>query len=86
MPKGLWVCRKSQKISTASDQYFLSYVKKKPSRNRVKVSSFMLGNAEVQKKRPGEETALNITQEWFVGLEVVSYTMEETPYSGIFQS
>ena len=24
----LWVCRKSQKISTASDQYFLSYVKK----------------------------------------------------------
>ena len=25
---GLWVCRKSQKISTASDQYFLSYVKK----------------------------------------------------------
>jgi len=23
---GLWVCRKSQKISTASDQYFLSYV------------------------------------------------------------
>ena len=46
----------------------------------------MLGNAEVQKKRPGEETALNITQEWFVGLEVVSYTMEETPYSGIFQS
>ena len=38
------------------------------------------------KERPGEETALNITQEWFVGLEVVSYTMEETPYSGIFQS
>ena len=40
-----WVCRKSQKISTASDQYFLSYVKKTtgggqidppPSRNRVK--------------------------------------------------
>jgi len=28
-PKGgLWVCKKSQKISTASDQYFLSYVKK----------------------------------------------------------
>ena len=26
--KGLWVWRKSQKISTASDQYFLSYVKK----------------------------------------------------------
>ena len=25
---GLWVFRKSQKISTASDQYFLSYVKK----------------------------------------------------------
>ena len=25
---GLWVCRKRQKISTASDQYFLSYVKK----------------------------------------------------------
>ena len=25
---GLWVCRKSQKISTASDQYFLSYLKK----------------------------------------------------------
>jgi len=25
---GLWVRRKSQKISTASDQYFLSYVKK----------------------------------------------------------
>ena len=25
---GFWVCRKSQKISTASDQYFLSYVKK----------------------------------------------------------
>jgi len=25
---GLWVCKKSQKISTASDQYFLSYVKK----------------------------------------------------------
>jgi len=25
---GLWVCRKSQKISTALDQYFLSYVKK----------------------------------------------------------
>ena len=24
----LWVCRKSQKISTASDQRFLSYVKK----------------------------------------------------------
>ena len=28
-PKGgLWVCRKSQKVSTASDQYFMSYVKK----------------------------------------------------------
>ena len=26
--RGLWVCKKSQKISTASDQYFLSYVKK----------------------------------------------------------
>ena len=26
--RGLWACRKSQKISTASDQYFLSYVKK----------------------------------------------------------
>ena len=26
--KGFWVFRKSQKISTASDQYFLSYVKK----------------------------------------------------------
>ena len=25
---GLWVCKNSQKISTASDQYFLSYVKK----------------------------------------------------------
>ena len=25
---GLWVFRKSQKISTASDQYFLSHVKK----------------------------------------------------------
>ena len=25
---GLWVLRKSQKISTASDQYFLSYMKK----------------------------------------------------------
>ena len=25
---GLWVFRKSQKISTASDEYFLSYVKK----------------------------------------------------------
>ena len=25
---GLGVCKKSQKISTASDQYFLSYVKK----------------------------------------------------------
>ena len=25
---GLWMFRKSQKISTASDQYFLSYVKK----------------------------------------------------------
>ena len=25
---GLWVCTKSQNISTASDQYFLSYVKK----------------------------------------------------------
>ena len=24
----MYVCRKSQKISTASDQYFLSYVKK----------------------------------------------------------
>ena len=24
----MFVCRKSQKISTASDQYFLSYVKK----------------------------------------------------------
>ena len=42
---GLWVCMKSQKISTASDQQFLSYVKKTtgggqigppPSRNRVK--------------------------------------------------
>ena len=43
---GLWVCRKSPKISKASDQYFLSYVKKNymgggqidppPSRNRVK--------------------------------------------------
>ena len=26
---GLWVFRKSQEISTASNQYFLSYVKKK---------------------------------------------------------
>ena len=25
---GLWVCKKSQKISTASDQYSLSYVNK----------------------------------------------------------
>ena len=43
---GMWVCKKSQKISTASDQHFLSYVKKTtggggqidppPSRNRVK--------------------------------------------------
>ena len=41
---------KSQKISTASDQYFLSYVKKTtvgggqidppPSRNRVKINEF----------------------------------------------
>ena len=45
---GLWVCKKSQKISTASDQYFLSYVKKTtggvkltpPSRNRVKWMQF----------------------------------------------
>ena len=47
-PKGLWLCRKSQKISTASDQYFLSYVKQTTgwgqfdpppptSRNRVKI-------------------------------------------------
>ena len=45
LKEGLWVFRKSQKISTASDQYFLSYKKKKlrgggqinpPSRNRVK--------------------------------------------------
>ena len=42
LKRGLWVCRKSQKISTASDQYFLSYVNKTtgggqcPSRNRVK--------------------------------------------------
>ena len=28
LKEGLWVCRKSQKISTASDQYFLSYVKR----------------------------------------------------------
>ena len=28
-PKGgLWVCRKSQKVLTASDKYFMSYVKK----------------------------------------------------------
>ena len=42
---GLWVCKISQKISRASDQYFLSYVKKTtgggqidppPSGNRVK--------------------------------------------------
>ena len=41
---GLWLCRKSQKISSASDQYFLSYVKKTtggvkltpPRRNRGK--------------------------------------------------
>ena len=43
---GLWVCKKSQKISTASDEHFLSYVKKITgggsnwppplSRNRVK--------------------------------------------------
>ena len=26
LKEGLWVCRKSQKIATASDQYFLSYV------------------------------------------------------------
>ena len=38
---GIWIFRKSQKISTASDQYFLSYVKKTtgpPSRNRVKIT------------------------------------------------
>ena len=34
---GLRVFRNSQKISTASDQYYLSYVKKKTTgRNRVK--------------------------------------------------
>ena len=45
--KGLWVWRKSQKISTASDQYFLSYVKKKtgggsnwPPASRNKVWTF----------------------------------------------
>ena len=47
---GLWVFRKSQKIWTASDQHFLSYVKKNyrgggklpppPSRNRVKMPLF----------------------------------------------
>ena len=49
---GLWVCKKSQKISTASDQHFLSYVKKNyrggqidppPSRNRVKEYFCALG-------------------------------------------
>ena len=50
-PKGrAWVCRKSQKILTASDQYFLSFVKKitgggvkidpRPSRNRVNMEIF----------------------------------------------
>jgi len=46
---GLWVCKKSQKISTASDQYFLSYVKKTtgggqidppPSGNRVNLVTY----------------------------------------------
>ena len=40
----LWVCRKSQKISTASDQYFLSYVNPPPpSRNRVNYLSLPAG-------------------------------------------
>ena len=42
---GLWIFRKSQKISTASNQHFLSYVKKTtggaqisaPSRHRVNI-------------------------------------------------
>ena len=42
-PGGLWVFRKSQKISTASDEYFLNYAKKDtaggqfppPRRNKV---------------------------------------------------
>ena len=56
-PKGrAWVCKKSQKISIESDQYFLSYVKKTtgggsncppPSRNRVKIIFSMLTSCNI---------------------------------------
>ena len=51
LKRGLWVFRKSQKISTASDQYFLSYVKKTkgggvnfppPNRNRVNINFILI--------------------------------------------
>ena len=57
LKRGLWVCRKSQKISTASDQYFLSYVKNTtgegqfdpaPSRNRVKLC---FNGSEIKKEK-----------------------------------
>ena len=38
LPGGLWICRKSQKMSTASDQYFLSYVKKKLQGGQIDLS------------------------------------------------
>ena len=45
---GLWVFRKSQKMSTASDQYFLSYV-----RNRVKGTV-----SNISSDPPCEETTM----------------------------
>ena len=42
LKRGLWVFRKSQKILTASDQYYLSYVKKTTGIGlRLKSSSYL---------------------------------------------
>ena len=77
-PKGgLWVCRKSQKISTASDQYFLRYGKKKrqggvklpppDSRNRVKwhkTSQIIVPNWKDGKPMKGD---CNVQDVWLFG-------------------
>ena len=71
---GLWVCKKSQKISTAWDQYFLSYVKKlqgggqfdpPPSRNRVnhiKKAPFLI--QRLNKLALGEFLLINQWELW----------------------
>ena len=69
---GLWVCRKSQKISTASDQYFLSYVKK--LRGGVKLTPPPAGIGLSNKHEVGEKQIYPNLKEVFARNERVKLT------------